>query len=155
MAIVLEVFGTIGNVLKAIAVTEGVIRLTGLDEEDAQGEQPITDSETSEEQPMSDEPNERTLIDEIEVEGRQLAERVREIIREGNARTLRIKDSKGKYHFEIPLTVGVVAGGVFALMSPTIAALSALGGLVAKFTIEVVHDAEPEKPAEPTEEKKE
>jgi hypothetical protein len=150
MAIVLDVFGTIGNVMKAIAVTEGVIRLTGLDEEEAQGETP----ESHEEPTMSEEPQERTLIDEIEVEGRQVVERVRELIREGNARKLVIKDSKGKYHFEIPLTVGVVAGGVFALTAPTLAALSALGGLVAKFTIEVVHDAEPESPSESADELK-
>lgn len=84
----------------------------------------------------------RTLKEEIEIEGRQVVDRVKELISEGNVRRLIIKDSDGKYLLEIPLTVGVVAGGVFALAAPVVAALGALAALVARVRIEVIRDAD-------------
>lgn len=92
---------------------------------------------------MSEE-KKRTVVEEFEVEGRQLVGRVRELIREGNVRRLRIKDARGKYLIEVPLTVGVVGGGVLVLAAPTLAALSALAGLVANVRIEIVREAEGE-----------
>ncbi|NDJ74656.1 MAG: DUF4342 domain-containing protein [Chloroflexi bacterium] len=84
----------------------------------------------------------RTIIEEIELEGRQLVDRVKEILHEGNIRKLSIKDANGRYLLEIPLTVGVVAGGVFALASPVAAALGALAALVADVKLEVTRIAE-------------
>lgn len=119
----------VGRALAALEVTEGVLAMTDNDErrEDATGE---------------DRASPRTLVEEIEVEAEQLVKRVKELIRAGNVRTLRIKDAKGKYLIEVPLTVGVLAGGIFALAAPTAAALSAIAGLFAKVTIEVVREAE-------------
>ncbi|GIV80730.1 MAG: hypothetical protein KatS3mg051_0084 [Anaerolineae bacterium] len=119
--------------LKALALAETVVELAGSYLEQRQ----------SEEQTMSEE-KKRTFVEEFEVEGRQLVERVRELIREGNVRRLRIKDASGKYLIEVPLTVGVVGGGVFVLAAPTLAALSALAGLVANVRIEIVREAEGE-----------
>lgn len=119
----------VGQALAALEITEGVLAMTDNDErrEDA----------TQEERESP-----RTLVEEIEVEAEQLVKRVKELIRAGNVRTLRIKDSKGKYLIEVPLTVGVLAGGIFALAAPTAAALSAIAGLFAKVTIEVVREAD-------------
>jgi hypothetical protein len=97
MAVVLETIGTAGKALQAMAVAEGVIRLTGLDKE----REPREESDMSEEQPQET----RTIVDEIEVEGRELVARVQELIREGNVRKVRVKDSKGRYLIEIPLAV--------------------------------------------------
>ncbi len=127
-------FRLAGRALKALAVAETVVELAGSHLEQRQ----------SEEQTMS-ETKKRTMVEEFEVEGRQLVERVRELIREGNVRRLRIKDASGKYLIEVPLTVGVVGGGVFVLAAPTLAALSALAGLVANVRIEIVREAEGEK----------
>ena len=55
-------------------------------------------------------------------------------------RRLIIKDPNGKYNLEIPLTVGVVAGGVFALAAPVMAALGALAALVTRVQIQVVRE---------------
>jgi hypothetical protein len=132
MAVVLETIGTAGKALQAMAVAEGVIRLTGLDKE----REPREESDMSEEQPQET----RTIVDEIEVEGRELVARVQELIREGNVRKVRVKDSKGRYLIEIPLTAGVVLGGVIALSSPPMLALSVLAGFVAKIEIEVVRE---------------
>ena len=98
--------------------------------------EPREEPEMSEEQPQ--EP--RTIVDEIEVEGRELVARVQELIREGNVRKVRVKDSKGRYLLEIPLTAGVVLGGVIALSSPPMLALSVLAGFVAKIEVEVIRE---------------
>ncbi|MBN1564582.1 MAG: DUF4342 domain-containing protein [Anaerolineae bacterium] len=81
-----------------------------------------------------------TIIEEIEVEARQAIKRVQELLHEGNIRTLRIKDKKGKYLLEIPLTIGVVAGGAFALSAPWMVALSALAGFLVDVKIEIVRE---------------
>ncbi|MEP0763342.1 MAG: DUF4342 domain-containing protein [Chloroflexota bacterium] len=88
------------------------------------------------------EKNKRTVMEEIEVEGQQLVERIKELLREGNVRRLRVKDAKGKYLLEVPLTFGVVAGGVFMLAAPTLTALGALAGLLANVRIEIVREVD-------------
>jgi hypothetical protein len=130
---ILSTFKYVDQALKVLFVTEGVLELTNDNDS----------HETKQEQNMSDENQSRTIVEEIELEGKYLVKRVKELIHEGNIRTLRIKDSKGKYLLEIPLTVGVVAGGVFALSAPVWAALGALAAAVAKLTIEVERTVEP------------
>ena len=115
--------------LQALDVAEGAIAMT----EDQQHD-PQYESEQDEQK--------RTVFEELELEGRQLVERVKELIKEGNVRRLIIKDPDGKYLLEIPLTVGVVAGGVFALTTPVLAALGALAALVTKVHVEVVREVE-------------
>lgn len=128
---VLNAFKLVGQALAALEITEGVIEMT-----DA--------GEPRHEEPQTEEAERKTFVEEFEVEASQLVERIKELIREGNARTLRVKDGKGRYVLELPLTVGVVAGGVFALAAPTAAILSTIAGFVAKVKIEVVRDVEPE-----------
>jgi hypothetical protein len=124
-------FNTIGKVMQALTVVEGMTRLAGSRQTRAQNE----------EQNMS-EKNKRTVMEEIEVEGQQLVERIKELLREGNVRRLRVKDAKGKYLLEVPLTFGVVAGGVFMLAAPTLTALGALAGLLANVRIEIVREVD-------------
>ena len=71
--------------------------------------------------------------EEFKVSGSQIVDKVKEIIREGNARRIIIKNEKGDTLMEIPLTFAVV-GAVFA---PVLAAVGALAGLIANFTIVV------------------
>jgi len=74
------------------------------------------------------------FIEEIQVLGRDLVGKVKELIREGNVRRIIVKDENGNTFVEIPVTVAAV-GAVFA---PVLAALGAISALVAKFTIVVV-----------------
>ncbi|WP_210528402.1 DUF4342 domain-containing protein [Rubellimicrobium arenae] len=60
----------------------------------------------------------RTVLEEIEVSGNQLVERVKDLFHEGNIRQLRIIARDGETQFEVPLTIGVLAGGVVALAAP-------------------------------------
>lgn len=71
---------------------------------------------------------------EFKVSGKELLDKIEEIIKEGNVRRIIIKDSNGKTFIEIPLSIGVI--GVLA--APVVSAVGALAGVVANFTIEIV-----------------
>ncbi|NOX64271.1 MAG: DUF4342 domain-containing protein [Chlorobi bacterium] len=71
---------------------------------------------------------------EFKVKGRELLKKIEELIKEGNVRKIIIKDADGKTFIEIPLTFGVI--GVLA--APIVAAVGALAGVVANFTVEII-----------------
>lgn len=81
------------------------------------------------------------FIEEIQVLGRDLVEKVKELIHEGNVRRIIVKDEKGNTFVEIPVTVAAVG----VVLAPLLAALGAISALVAKFTIVVVR-TEPKPP---------
>ena len=80
---------------------------------------------------------------EFQVRGEELLRKVKEIIQEGNARRIVVKDEKGRTFIEIPLTVGVV--GAFFL--PVLAALGAMAALASDFTLQVVRTIDEEPPS--------
>ena len=71
---------------------------------------------------------------EFKINGKELLAKIEELIKEGNARRIIIKDDKGKTYMEIPVTVGVVG----AFFAPVFAAVGALAALAANFTLVVV-----------------
>jgi len=71
---------------------------------------------------------------EFKIKGQELLAKIEELIKEGNARRIIIKDDKGKTYIEIPVTVGVIG----TLFAPVVAAVGALAGVAANFTIEVI-----------------
>src|SRR5262245_15737942 len=87
---------------------------------------------------MNDSTKERTWMEEIEVAGHQLVERVKELIAEGNVRRLILRTQDDKLILEIPLTAGAVVGGVVTLFAPLLAALGALAALVARVKVQIV-----------------
>jgi hypothetical protein len=86
----------------------------------------------------------KTFTEEIEVAGAQLVERVKDLAEEGNVRLLRIKGADDDVYMEMPLTIGVIAGGAVALAAPWLAVLGAFAALVARVRIEVVREIEPD-----------
>lgn len=93
---------------------------------------------------MNDENNRsRTFTEEIEIAGHQLLERIRELIAEGNVRTLRVKAESGDTFLEIPLTAGAIAGGVVVLAAPWLAAIGAITALATRVKIEIVRNEAP------------
>ena len=68
------------------------------------------------------------------VNGKELLNKIEELIKEGNVRKIVIKNAEGKTYMEIPLAIGVI--GVLA--APIVTALGAIAGLIANFTIEIV-----------------
>jgi hypothetical protein len=78
------------------------------------------------------------FIEEVQVLGRDLVDKVRTLIHEGNVQRIIIKDEHGHTFIEIPVTFAAL--GVIA--APVLAAVGAISALVAKFTI-VVERSEP------------
>jgi len=82
---------------------------------------------------------ENTFFEEMKVKGRDLVEKVKSIVHEGNARRIILKDEKGQTFLEIPLSIAAV--GVIA--APLLAGLGAIAALVANFTLVVERVSEP------------
>lgn len=70
------------------------------------------------------------------VSGSKLVEKVKELIRQGNVRRVRLIHEK-KVLIDIPLTVGASAVAVAVLAAPVLAAVAAIAGVVTECTIEV------------------
>ena len=73
------------------------------------------------------------VFENIKVHGKDLADKIRDLIHEGNVRRIIVKDEHGHTYLEIPLTVASI--GVIA--APVVAAVGAVAALVAKFDIVV------------------
>ena len=71
--------------------------------------------------------------EEFSVNGEQLLNKVKEILREGNIRRVIIKDKTGRVLIEFPLTIGVVG----AALAPVLAAVGAIAALLTEATIVV------------------
>ena len=78
------------------------------------------------------------FVEEMQVLGRDLVDKVRSLIHEGNVQRIIIKDEHGHTFIEIPVTFAAI--GIVA--APVLAAVGAISALVAKFTI-VVERADP------------
>ena len=73
------------------------------------------------------------VFEQFKVAGKDLADKVKELIHEGNVRRIIIKDESGHTFMEIPLTVATI--GLVA--APILAAVGAVAALVSKCHIEV------------------
>jgi len=71
--------------------------------------------------------------EEFKVSGEDITEKIKEIIKEGNARRIIINNEDGESVAEFPLTVGAVG----ALIAPILAAVGAIAALLTKCTIVV------------------
>jgi len=71
--------------------------------------------------------------EEFKIDGHELIAKVKELIREGNARKIIIKNESGKVLIEIPLTIGAIG----AVLVPVFAAVGAIAALVTRCTIVV------------------
>ena len=88
---------------------------------------------------------ETSFYEEFKIRGKDLVDKVKSLIHEGNVRRIILKDEKGHTYLEIPLTVAAV--GVIA--APLLAAVGALAALVGNFTLVVERSADPPPAAPP------
>lgn len=86
----------------------------------------------------------RTIREEIEIAGSDLVERVKELVADGKVRRLRIKEADGDMVLEMPLNIGVLAGGAVALAAPWLAVLGVLAALVARVRVEILRETDEE-----------
>jgi hypothetical protein len=73
------------------------------------------------------------VFEQFKVHGKDLADKIRDLIHEGNVRRIIIKDENGHTFLEIPLTVATI--GVVA--APILAAVGAIAALVSKCDVVV------------------
>jgi hypothetical protein len=81
---------------------------------------------------------EQVRTEEFSIDGDELLAKVKQLVREGNARRIVIKNEEGRTLIDIPLTVGVFG----ALVKPQLVALGAIAALVTHGTIVVEKVAE-------------
>jgi hypothetical protein len=75
-------------------------------------------------------------IERFTVAGNQVVDKVKQLIREGNIRRVRLVH-EDRTVFEIPLTIGAPAAALTIMVAPLMAALGAFAALVTECTIEV------------------
>jgi hypothetical protein len=85
------------------------------------------------------------IYEELKVMGQDLVNKVGELLHEGNVRRVIIKDEKGHTFMEVPLTVAAIG----AIVAPLLAAVGALAGMAAHFTVGVERTAEQPPPPPP------
>ena len=71
--------------------------------------------------------------EELKVSADDLVKTVKQILHEGNVRSIIVKDDKGKTLLDIPVTVGIVG----TIIAPWLAALGVIGALATNCTIVV------------------
>lgn len=74
--------------------------------------------------------------EEFKVDGKELVTKVKELIKQGNARKITIKNSSGKTLVSIPLTWGAIG----AVIAPLLASVATVAALVTSCTIVVERD---------------
>ena len=77
-----------------------------------------------------------SIKERITVSGSNLVEKVKELVRQGNIRRVRLIHEE-KALFDIPLSVGAPVAAVAVLAAPLLAALAAIAALVKECTIEI------------------
>ena len=70
------------------------------------------------------------------VSGSQLVDKVKELVRQGNIRRVRLIHEE-KALIDIPLSVGAPAAAIVVMATPLLAALAAIAALVKECTIEI------------------
>jgi len=82
------------------------------------------------------------VTEEFKASGSELLGKVKEIIREGNAKRIIIKNKDGKTILEVPLTLGVVGGVALTAMTPALVAIGTIAGLVTECSVVVEKEDE-------------
>lgn len=77
--------------------------------------------------------NFHVTLEEFKVLGKELVDKVREMIHAGNIRRIILRDDHGHTFMEIPLTVAAIG----AVAAPVLAAVGAIAAHLARFTIVV------------------
>ena len=85
----------------------------------------------------------KTMTEEIKVQGENLLAKVKELIHEGNVRSVSLKNEEGRTLLMIPVNAGLAVGAVAIAMAPVLVGVGAIAAVVSNVTIVVERDAEP------------
>ena len=93
---------------------------------------------------MTENKEDKSWIEEIEVVGEQLVEKIKELAQESQVRRVRILQPDGDIAVDIPLTVGAIAGGALVLAAPILAVVGAIAAFATKVKIGIVREDDAE-----------
>jgi hypothetical protein len=82
--------------------------------------------------------------EKFEVSGSQIIDKIKELIREGNVKRVRIIHD-GRLLVDIPLTVGASVAAATVIFAPVLAAVGAIAGVITNCTLEVEREDKQEK----------
>jgi hypothetical protein len=82
------------------------------------------------------------IFEQFKVHGKDLGDKIRELIHEGNVRRIIIKDEQGHTFMEIPLTVATVG----VVLAPILVAVGAIATVVSRFDVVVERTGPPSEP---------
>lgn len=93
---------------------------------------------------MSDTPTQdrRVWIEESEIPGGQLVERVQELIRQPNVQRIIVRNIYDEVMVDIPLPVGVFFGGMMMVFAPGLVGLGGIGVLLSHVKVQVIREAD-------------
>jgi hypothetical protein len=80
------------------------------------------------------------VVEEIEVSGSSLLQKVKDLAEEGQVRRLRIIEPDGDIAVDVPLTVGAIAGGAVAIAAPALALIGVIAGLATRVKVQIVRE---------------
>ncbi|MEW9530243.1 DUF4342 domain-containing protein [Microbispora sp. NPDC049125] len=83
--------------------------------------------------------------EEVRVRGTELADKIKQLIHEGNVRRVIVRNPQGHTVLEVPVAVGVVA----FIAAPVVTAVAAIAALAAEWPIEIQRLTPEEPPAPP------
>lgn len=63
-------------------------------------------------------PDQKTWVEEIQVQGSELVSKIQELLRDATATRVTICKPNGEELLSLPLTVGVLVGGLLTLAAP-------------------------------------
>lgn len=95
---------------------------------------------------MIDQEKAGVLLQEIKIKGRHATRKVREVIKEGNARRVIVR-SKNRTVLDIPLTVGVGGAAAMALLLPTLTAIGVIAAWATDVSVIIEQDISSEEEA--------
>lgn len=79
----------------------------------------------------------KTWVEEVEVSSSNLIQKIQELLRDATTTRVTICKPSGEELISLPLTIGVLVGGVLTLALPRLAAIGAIGGMIAQFKLKV------------------
>lgn len=85
--------------------------------------------------------DDRVWTERVKVQADALREKVEELLHEGNVRRIIVKNAEGQTVMELPLTFGIVG----AVAAPMIAAVGAMAGVAARWSLEIERREPPAK----------
>ena len=77
--------------------------------------------------------NQKDVREEFKIDGEKVLEKVKQLIKDGNVRSITIKNEEGNTLFTIPLTWGIVG----TVCAPVLAAVGALAAVIGKCIISI------------------